>query len=201
LQEANQKCVDDAVATAVTDETQTESLLMKEEESPQPPCEHEQDLDDASVTGASCVVVKSAVADDVQSVESENLNENKNIAINESWEVLNHDGHHLDSEVALAAQVLGSTLFLSNMSVNSQISTDTTTFNLSSSNVTDVTPGLLSRWEKELHKLHELGFVDDHLNIDALETLEAANIGVESVDPVTVEQAVNYLIKKSASAS
>lgn len=58
----------------------------------------------------------------------------------------------------------------------------------------DIHPVALSRWQNELHELHTMGFLDDHRSIEALEYLEAANIGVESNDPVTVEQVVNFLL-------
>jgi len=67
---------------------------------------------------------------------------------------------------------------------------------VSVSGVNELHPMLLSRWETELHQLHQLGFLDDRRNIDALGTLEAANMGVDSVDPVTVEDVVEYLLKK-----
>jgi len=129
-------------------------------------------------TDASCVLIPSSESHGGKSVDQLD------------WELLN-DSHPVDAEVALAAEVLGSKLFLN---VDSPSSDDSTLIVNSESVVSHASS---SRWEKELTKLSELGFVDANANIEALETLEAANIGVESSDPVTVEQVVDYLIKKS----
>jgi len=49
---------------------------------------------------------------------------------------------------------------------------------------------VLTRWEDELNQLHDLGFLDDVINVDALESLQAANIGADSDDVVSVNDAV-----------
>lgn len=58
-----------------------------------------------------------------------------------------------------------------------------------------LSPIVLAKWDKELHGLHQLGFLDDKKNIDALEHLEAAALGCDSIDEITVAQAVEYLLK------
>jgi len=58
-----------------------------------------------------------------------------------------------------------------------------------------LSPIVLAKWDKELHGLHQLGFLDDVKNVDALEHLEAAALGCDSTDEITVAQAVEYLLK------
>ena len=56
---------------------------------------------------------------------------------------------------------------------------------------------LLARWDTELAALAELGFVDTKAVLDALETLQAANIGCESEeDTVSLQKVVDYLLKQ-----
>lgn len=52
-----------------------------------------------------------------------------------------------------------------------------------------------SRWGVEILMLRDLGFENDHKSVEALESLQAANIGVDSSDLVTVEQAADLLLK------
>mmetsp|Transcript_63154 Transcript_63154/g.186635 ORF Transcript_63154/g.186635 Transcript_63154/m.186635 type:complete len:601 (+) Transcript_63154:750-2552(+) len=67
----------------------------------------------------------------------------------------------------------------------------------SSSSPAAIAPPVLARWADQLKVLRQLGFTDDHMSVDALETLHAANMGVDSTDEVTVGDAVNYLLKKA----
>ena len=57
-----------------------------------------------------------------------------------------------------------------------------------------LSPVLLAKWDTELHQLHELGFLDDRKNVDVLETLEAAHIGVGSDEKVTIDAAIGRLL-------
>ena len=57
-----------------------------------------------------------------------------------------------------------------------------------------LSPVVLAKWDTELHQLHELGFLDDRSNIDSLEHLEAAHMGVDSTDKVTVNSVVEHLL-------
>merc|ERR1712038_119247 len=122
--------------------------------------------------------------------------------------------------IAQAAQMLGSALFQSDMvdsSNNDKIAksgqpetlehSQSSTSNISSMTIPTVVPSItskseiasvvLSRWDDELKQLHELGFLDDHRSVEVLEHLEAANMGCESDDPVTVEAAINYMLKQA----
>mmetsp|Transcript_15070 Transcript_15070/g.22198 ORF Transcript_15070/g.22198 Transcript_15070/m.22198 type:complete len:1003 (-) Transcript_15070:283-3291(-) len=61
----------------------------------------------------------------------------------------------------------------------------------------EVPAAVMARWGDEIQKLRELGFADDVKSADAFETLEAANMGVDSTEPVTISDAVNYLLNKA----
>ena len=50
------------------------------------------------------------------------------------------------------------------------------------------------RWHQELSQLRDLGFRDDGRNAEALNRLEAANRGVAGSSPVTVTDAVDFLL-------
>eukprot|EP00594_Rhizosolenia_setigera_P007632 CAMPEP_0178954210 /NCGR_PEP_ID=MMETSP0789-20121207/8860_1 /TAXON_ID=3005 /ORGANISM="Rhizosolenia setigera, Strain CCMP 1694" /LENGTH=420 /DNA_ID=CAMNT_0020635579 /DNA_START=195 /DNA_END=1457 /DNA_ORIENTATION=- len=58
----------------------------------------------------------------------------------------------------------------------------------------DVPVHVLYVFEDELKKLHELGFTDDVKSVGVLESLQAANIGVDSNDPVRIETVVERLL-------
>ena len=58
-----------------------------------------------------------------------------------------------------------------------------------------LSPVVLAKWDKELLGLHQLGFLDDVKNVDTLEHLEAAALGCDSTDEITVTQAVEHLLK------
>eukprot|EP00592_Proboscia_alata_P027307 CAMPEP_0194442810 /NCGR_PEP_ID=MMETSP0176-20130528/126346_1 /TAXON_ID=216777 /ORGANISM="Proboscia alata, Strain PI-D3" /LENGTH=384 /DNA_ID=CAMNT_0039268967 /DNA_START=434 /DNA_END=1585 /DNA_ORIENTATION=- len=51
-----------------------------------------------------------------------------------------------------------------------------------------LSPDVLSRWGVEILQLHDLGFLNDRKSVEALESLYAANIGVDSSDQVTIEK-------------
>lgn len=128
------------------------------------------------------------------------------------------DGWHVVNEgeqIARAAQALGSALFSSSMerssehmstlsnSIGTGLSSATGLSTLetvpsavrSLTEDTKVADVQLDRWAHQLFQLHELGFFNDAINVDVLETLNAANIGVDSDDEVSVEQVVNVLLK------
>eukprot|EP00593_Proboscia_inermis_P015504 CAMPEP_0171326528 /NCGR_PEP_ID=MMETSP0816-20121228/117515_1 /TAXON_ID=420281 /ORGANISM="Proboscia inermis, Strain CCAP1064/1" /LENGTH=290 /DNA_ID=CAMNT_0011826029 /DNA_START=902 /DNA_END=1774 /DNA_ORIENTATION=- len=60
-----------------------------------------------------------------------------------------------------------------------------------------LSPDVLSRWGVEILQLRDLGFLNDHRSVEALESLHAANIGVDSSDQVTIEKAANYILEQS----
>jgi len=120
-----------------------------------------------------------------------------------SWQVVNEDGKMM----AQAAQMLGSALFQSDANVassdnnvddevlgNSVVSGLTSVPSITTTK-SEIAAVLLTRWEDELRQLHELGFLDDHANVEALGHLEAANIGVDSDDVIKIEQVIDFLLQ------
>lgn len=117
-----------------------------------------------------------------------------------------------DEAIALAAQLIGSSLFNSEMSRSgenlstlsgSASSGITASVSMASSVPTNVasitsepslTPQQRSRWVSQLAQLKELGF-DEVRCVEVLERLTAANIGVGASEEVTVAQVVNELFK------
>ncbi|KAL3816193.1 hypothetical protein ACHAXA_007311 [Cyclostephanos tholiformis] len=57
-----------------------------------------------------------------------------------------------------------------------------------------LSPVVIAKWDTELRQLHEMGFFDDCSNIDSLEHLEAAHIGVDSTEKVSVNAAVEHIL-------
>jgi hypothetical protein len=133
----------------------------------------------------------------------------------DSWQHVAQEEH-----VANAAQTLGSALFSSNMersienmsnlsnSIDTGFSSATGLSTLetvpsavrslatdSNNNMAKVAPIQLQCWAPQLQQLHELGFTNDSLSIDLLEQLNAANIGVDSDEEVSVQQVINAMMK------
>jgi hypothetical protein len=52
-----------------------------------------------------------------------------------------------------------------------------------------------ARWNTQLEKLQELGFDDESKIVEILERLQAANIGVDSEDDISVTQVVNMILE------
>jgi hypothetical protein len=52
-----------------------------------------------------------------------------------------------------------------------------------------------ARWCTQLEQLRELGFDDESKCVDILERLQAANIGVESEEDITVTHVVNMILE------
>ena len=130
-----------------------------------------------------------------------------------------------DQAVARATQMIGSALFNSDLanstggefsalshstvsgpsSSGSSSSSSSGTSVSSASSVPTTVPSLalgtqvpavqLECWAIQLNQLHELGFSNDALSVDILERFNAANIGVDSTDEVSVTQVVNELVK------
>jgi len=151
---------------------------------------------------------------DAKSVESSQSQ--SSVDSNDEWQVLDEDKEVTsvtsDEMMSQAAQLLGSALFQSDVISDVTEAKDERTNKhnvMSGSSLLDSVPTdvptiasraissvLLSRWDTELKQLHELGFLDDESNVNALAHLEAANMGVECNDPVTVDAAVDYLLSK-----
>jgi len=54
-------------------------------------------------------------------------------------------------------------------------------------------------WKKELDQLRDLGFGDEEC-VEALESLNAAHIGVNSSETIQLERVVDHLLKSRASS-
>jgi len=130
-----------------------------------------------------------------------------------------------DEGLALATQAIGYALFnsdmarsqenvstISNDTVSSQSSSSSSSVSIASkshmSSITSVPTTLASmafeghiaavqteRWANQLSQLHELGFTNDALNVEIIERLDAANIGVGLTEEVTVQQVINEMMK------
>jgi len=161
---------------------------------------------------AGYTILGSANTANSNDVSEESSQTQLSVNDNDEWQVLHEDGQGTSDEtIAQAAQLLGSALFQSDVisdvseikyeyiittdqsvvsgpSDASTVSTDVLTIMSK-----EISPVVLSRWDTELFQMHELGFLDDEENVNALEHLEAANIGVDSDEPITVNDAVNYL--------
>lgn len=177
--------------------------------------EVESDTTFGSQTKTGCTIV--------ESVQSSNSNDEYDVSINaessvdsdSEWQLLNEDGQPTSDEmIAQAAQLLGSALFQSDIisdvtDMKDEFTTVTGESSISTPSYADSVPTevrsvmsggissvVLSRWDTELKQMHELGFLDDKKNVNSLEHLEAAKMGVDSEDPVTVNDAVNHLLSE-----
>lgn len=113
----------------------------------------------------------------------------------EEWQCVENE----DDDFAKAAHLLGSAMFQSDIASPSPSAELETSFLSGMTSVPTVTSEisqvLLTRYEDELRQLHQLGFLDDHINVNALEHLEAANIGVGSTDAIKIERVVDHILK------
>ena len=158
-----------------------------------PQLEHETSLpnveDDDLSYGGENIIEGQDNDDDISQTKSENSGI--------SWQVVDDDGNEM---VAQATQMLGSALFQSDMaSTDLHLTSESVSSGLTSvptiTSRSEISAVLLKRWEEELRQLHELGFLDDHANVDALGHFEAANMGVGETDPIKIDTVVDYLLK------
>jgi hypothetical protein len=130
------------------------------------------------------------------------------------WSVVKSVGSNGTTEseqIAKAAEMLGSALFNSDMKTSSENSggenrsaLSGSSFSVPSSVPTDIgthqtnvaAPAQLDRWAAHLLQLQELGFDNEPECIEVLERLEAANIGVDAEDDVSINHVVNELLEK-----
>jgi hypothetical protein len=112
------------------------------------------------------------------------------------WQVLDKNGEDItQKEFARAAQMLGSALYHSAQN-ESNMSSLTSVPTIESCN-TNISPVVLATWRDELDMLRELGFSNDGRNVEVLERLQAANIGCERDEKVSVERAANILLNEN----
>ncbi len=125
-----------------------------------------------------------------------------------SWHMVDSDddGVVVDANAALgrAAQMIGSALFNSDMERSApaapfesvaSVSSVPTTVHLDRTEPNTLVPDQLERWALQLTQLHELGFLNDQANVETIERLAAANIGVNSTDEVSVQQVIDEMMK------
>merc|ERR1712232_263326 len=161
-------------------------------------------VSDVDVEGGATILdsVKSPV--DAQKHEVESSDDS-------GWQIVNDinaETHDEDEAIALAAQLIGSSLFNSDMSRSGEnfsalSGSAGSAVSMASSVPTNVAsiaseaclqPEQRNRWVSQLKQLQELGF-DEARCVEVLERLTAANIGVNSDEEVTVAQVVNELFK------
>merc|ERR1712137_187139 len=137
-------------------------------------------------------------------VDGEEKNENGSVQSEEDeWQVVVEDDQ-VDGDAALARglAMVGSALFESEVNgtadADASSLTNSADFSLPSSVPTEsnyeISAAVTDRWSNQLFQLHELGFLDDAKNLEILERLNAANIGVDSDEEVSVTQVVSELL-------
>jgi hypothetical protein len=157
-----------------------EEMFLKEEEA---------EVESEEPKEETVIVEPSATVDEIEeSAEAEKTSES-----DDEWSVVNDD----DEMMARAAQMIGSAIFEGDNTAESVVS--------SASSVPSTVPSLNSvsgkvmpnqraLWSAHLSQLRELGFEDEAKNVEILERLNAANIGVDSTDKITVTEVVNQLL-------
>jgi hypothetical protein len=128
----------------------------------------------------------------------------------DDWEVVNENVDE-DTDIANATQMLGSALFNSDIKSsveNVSVLTNSDCFSDAASvpstvlsihlgtDVSTVAPAQRNRWALQLEKLHELGFDDEKQCVETLERLQAANIGCDEEDEISVTQVVNAILEQ-----
>jgi len=176
---------------------------------------------DKSIDGTTkgCTILGSLNTANSNAKSEESSQSQSSVNSNDEWQVLDEDVDEdengqvtSDEMISQAAQLLGSALFQSDIISDVTGIKDERTYTnsvTSGASLVDSVPTevptiasrsissvVLCRWDTELKQLHELGFLDDEQNVNALAHLEAANMGVDSDDPVTVNAAVDHLLSK-----
>lgn len=115
------------------------------------------------------------------------------------WEVVG-----ADENIARAAEMLGSLLFNSEVKSAEEHESHSNVSNLSDSfSVPSTVPSISvgapqrTRWASHLAKLSELGFNNEAQCVEILERLQAANIGADETDEVSVTQVINRLLEEA----
>mmetsp|Transcript_16376 Transcript_16376/g.30403 ORF Transcript_16376/g.30403 Transcript_16376/m.30403 type:complete len:799 (+) Transcript_16376:131-2527(+) len=149
-------------------------------------------------------------------VDSTEMPEKKESKDDDSeWSVVKSVGSSATTEseqIAKAAEMLGSALFNSDMknssenahSVSGCGSDVASSFSIPSSVPSDIgtqqshpaAQAQVDRWAAHLLQLRELGFDNEALCVEVLERLEAANIGVDADDDISINHVVNELLEK-----
>ena len=204
----NEKCKDtlqevatiapDAFSVASSMVSSMTDILKKLEESAEDHALHSSAVDmsmPSIVTGAT--ILHSVDNTDVKT-DGEETNVEDASDTEDSWSVVEDERKQVenDENIARAASMIGSALFSSDMDSGESNADQEKNKEAdeSDSSIEPLSPVVLARWETELKQLHEIGFLDDIRNVDALEHLEASHVGVDSTEKVTVNAAVEYLL-------
>jgi len=109
----------------------------------------------------------------------------------DEWDMIDEqkDQTENDEVLARAAQLVGSALFEEDNSKSESF------FSLLSVE-SDIPLAVATRWHNELVQLREIGFVDDKESVAVLEELQAANIGVDSDEPIKIEKVIERLFER-----
>lgn len=120
------------------------------------------------------------------------------------WEVVDGDNEarKADDDIARAAGMLGSALFNSDLRESTEsdgenVSNLSDSFSVPSTVPTIGGTASQARWNPQLTKLRDMGFVDENKNIEILERLEAANMGVGAdFDEISVTRVVDLILQE-----
>jgi len=113
----------------------------------------------------------------------------------DGWSVVDDNKKEETDEFSGAAEMIGSFLYNSGVMSAAEKGFDEQGDSVMSGESKEpLSPVVLAKWDKELKTLHELGFLDERKNVDTLEHLEAAHVGCDSTDKVTVNAAVDILL-------
>ena len=110
----------------------------------------------------------------------------------DEWDMVDEEKDQIENDAMLAraAQMVGSLLFEEDQGRSKEVKSITSTNS-------DISAMLLNKWGNELYQLRELGFIDDKKSIEVVESLQAANIGVDSDEPIQIEKIVDELLKRT----
>jgi len=141
--------------------------------------------------------------------DADDKSTNQSEGLEDEWQVVNEDHDPINEDsMAQATYLIGSTLFESDLRSSavdessslvgsfgggSDLLSDFSSLPTPESNGT-MSKVLYDRWSPQLQELHELGFMDDDKNVETLERLKAAYIGVDSDEEACLSQVVNALL-------
>eukprot|EP00804_Cyclotella_cryptica_P002966 CCRYP_005987-RB/>CCRYP_005987-RB protein AED:0.03 eAED:0.03 QI:148/1/1/1/1/0.75/4/727/761 len=146
----------------------------------------------STVSGAT--ILKSVDDQEAASMGDEVHVEDASVG-DDGWSVVDDNKKEEKDEFSGAAEMIGSFLYNSGVMSAAEKGFDENGDSLSSDTSKEpLSPVVLAKWDAELKTLHELGFLDERKNVDVLEHLEAAHVGCDSTDKVTVNGAVDILL-------
>lgn len=146
----------------------------------------------STVSGAT--ILKSVDDQDAVSIGDEVHLEDASVG-DDGWSVVDDNKEEEKDEFSGAAEMIGSFLYNSGVMSAAEKGFDEKGDSIVPGESKEpLSPVVLAKWDAELKTLHELGFLDERKNVDTLEHLEAAHLGCDSMDKVTVNAAVDILL-------